>query len=41
MSSHSDPRIQKMLECYVQSYLKRRIPSAFTTMKCDQNSMMT
>lgn len=27
-SSHSDPRIQKMLECYVQSYLQRRIQPA-------------
>ena len=26
--SHSDPRIQKMLECYVQTYLQRRIQSA-------------
>ena len=24
-SSHPDPRIQKMLECYVQTYLQRRI----------------
>jgi hypothetical protein len=24
ISSHSDPRIQRMVECYVQSYLKRR-----------------
>jgi len=28
ISSHSDPRIQKMLECYVQSYLVRRIQPA-------------
>lgn len=27
MSSHSDSRIQKMLECYVDSYLQRRIQS--------------
>jgi hypothetical protein len=30
LSSHSDPRIQKMLECYVQTYLPRRIQSAAT-----------
>jgi hypothetical protein len=28
ISAHSDARIQKMLECYVQSYLQRRIQSA-------------
>lgn len=27
-SSHSDPRIQKMAECYLQSYLLRRIQPA-------------
>jgi len=27
ISLHSDPRIQKMLECYLQSYLQRRIQS--------------
>jgi hypothetical protein len=27
ISSHSDPRIQKMLECYVEAYLQRRIHS--------------
>ena len=30
LSSHPDPRIQKMLECYVQTYLPRRIQSAAT-----------
>ena len=30
ISPHSDPRIQKMLECYVQSYLQRKIPSRIT-----------
>ena len=30
ISSHSDPRIQKMVECYVQSYLKRRSQSITT-----------
>jgi hypothetical protein len=27
VSSHSDPQIQKMAECYLQSYLSRRSPS--------------
>jgi hypothetical protein len=27
-SSHSDSRIQKMAECYLQSYLLRRTPPA-------------
>jgi hypothetical protein len=27
ISSHSDPRIQKMLECYLRAYLQRRIQS--------------
>jgi hypothetical protein len=26
--SHADPRIQKMAECYLESYLMRRIPPA-------------
>ena len=26
MSTHPDPQIQKMAECYVQSYLARRVP---------------
>lgn len=26
--SHADPRIQKMAECYLESYLLRRIPPA-------------
>jgi hypothetical protein len=30
ISAHSDPRIQKMLECYVQSYVHRRIQPATT-----------
>lgn len=28
MGAHSDPRIQKMLDCYLQSYLKRRLQPA-------------
>ncbi len=28
LSVHSDARIQKMAECYVESYLRRRTPSA-------------
>jgi hypothetical protein len=28
ISSHADLRIQKMLDCYLQSYLQRRIRSA-------------
>ncbi len=28
ISSHADPRIQKMAECYLQSYLLRRIQPA-------------
>ena len=28
ISSHTDPRIQKMAECYLQSYLLRRIQPA-------------
>jgi len=41
-SSHPDPRIQKMAECYLQSYLPRRvppppadIPSSVIRDKCD------
>ena len=30
ISSHSDSRVQKMLECYVEAYLQRRIQSATT-----------
>jgi hypothetical protein len=30
LSTHPDPRIQKMLECYVHAYLQRRIPSIAT-----------
>lgn len=30
ISTNSDPRIQKMAECYLQSYLLRRIPPATT-----------
>jgi hypothetical protein len=29
-SSHPDPRVQKMAECYLQSYLIRKIRSAAT-----------
>jgi len=38
LSSHSDPRIQKMVECYVQSYLQRRIPSAMADSLVNENS---
>jgi hypothetical protein len=38
MSVHSDPRIQKMLECYVQSYLQRRIPPATADSLVNQNA---
>jgi len=38
MSSHSDPRIQKMLECYVQAYLQRRIQSAMPASCVSENS---
>ena len=30
ISSHADLRIQKMVECYVQSYLKRKIQPVTT-----------
>ena len=38
ISSHSDPRIQKMLECYVQAYLQRRIQSGTTDSIVSENS---
>jgi hypothetical protein len=38
MSSHSDPRIQKMAECYVESYLLRRIPSVPADSPLSQNA---
>jgi hypothetical protein len=38
MSVHSDSRVQKMLECYVQSYLLRRIPSATADSRVNQNA---
>jgi hypothetical protein len=38
MSSHSDPRIQKMVECYVETYLQRRILSAATPSLVSENS---
>lgn len=37
-SSHSDPRIHKMLQCYVQAYLQRRIQSATTDSLASENS---
>jgi len=37
-SPPSDPRIQRMLECYVQSYLKRRIQSTMTALPVSENS---
>jgi len=30
ISSHPDPRMQKMADCYLQSYLLRRAPSSAT-----------
>jgi hypothetical protein len=38
ISSHSDARIQKMLECYVQAYLQRRIQSATADSPVSENS---
>jgi hypothetical protein len=38
MSSHPDTRIQKMLECYVQAYLQRRIQSTTTASLVSENS---
>ena len=38
ISSHSDARIQKMLECYVEAYLQRRIQSATTDSTVRENS---
>ncbi|MGA9800344.1 MAG: hypothetical protein WBQ68_15135 [Terriglobales bacterium] len=37
-SAHADSRIQRMLECYVQVYLQRRIQSAATTSLVSENS---
>lgn len=37
-SAHTDSRIQRMLECYVQVYLQRRIQSAATTSLVSENS---
>jgi hypothetical protein len=38
MSSQSDPRIQKMLDCYVHAYLQRRIRSVTTASFESENS---
>jgi len=38
VSSHPDPRIQKMLECYVQSYLQRRTQPAVADSTPSANS---
>jgi len=38
ISSHCDPRIQKMLECYVGAYLQRRIQSAAPASGLSENS---
>jgi len=38
VSSHSDARIQKMLECYVQAYLQRRIQSVTANSPVSENS---
>jgi hypothetical protein len=35
ISSHTDPRIQKMAECYLQSYLLRRIQPATAGLTSD------
>jgi len=37
-SSHSDPRIQKMVECYVETYLQRRIHAAAPDSVVSENS---
>ena len=37
-SSHPDPRIQKMSECFVQAYLERRIQSATPDPTGSENS---
>ena len=37
-SSHSDVRIQKMMECFVQAYLERRIQSATANSTVNENS---
>lgn len=38
VSTHSDPRIQKMAECYLQSYLLRRIQPAFAGLNASADS---
>jgi hypothetical protein len=38
ISSHPPPRMQKMLECYLQSYLQRRMQSATTEPVSSANS---
>ena len=38
ISSHPHPRIQKMLECYLQSYLQRRMQFATTDPVSSANS---
>lgn len=38
ISPHSQPRIQKMAECYVETYLQRRIHSAATAPVVSENS---
>jgi hypothetical protein len=37
-STQSDPRIQKMLECYLQAYLQRRIQSLASDSISSENS---
>jgi hypothetical protein len=38
ISLHSDPRVQKMLECYVETYLQRRMQSPTTDSIASENS---
>jgi hypothetical protein len=38
VSSHSDPRIQKMAECYVQAYLQRRIRATPAELSAGEDS---
>jgi hypothetical protein len=40
ISFHADPRIQKMAECYLQSYLLRRIQPATAGLKSDTTPLI-
>jgi hypothetical protein len=37
-STHPDPRVQKMADCYLQSYLQRRIQPALRNPVASENS---